>query len=58
LPEAGARGVAVTDLRPLGEVDIAGGRYQARAFFGQIARGTAIEVVSRKDFSLAVKAVN
>jgi membrane-bound serine protease (ClpP class) len=55
LPEPGARGVAVTDLRPLGEVDIAGARYQARAAHGQINRGEKVEVVGRKDFALAVK---
>ncbi len=55
LPDPGARGVAVTDLRPLGEIEIAGGRYQARAVHGQIGRGAAVEVVGRKDFALAVK---
>jgi membrane-bound serine protease (ClpP class) len=55
LPEAGARGVALTDLRPLGEIDIAGGRFQARAVHGQIDRGVAVVVVGRKDFALAVR---
>ncbi len=55
LPDPGVRGVAVTDLRPLGEIEIAGGRFQARAVHGQINRGAAVEVVGRKDFALAVK---
>ncbi len=55
LPEPGARGLAVTDLRPLGEIEIAGARYQARAAHGQIDRGAPVEVVGRKDFALAVK---
>jgi membrane-bound serine protease (ClpP class) len=55
LPDPGTRGVAVTDLRPLGEIEIAGGRYQARAVQGQIDRGASIEVVSRKDFAISVK---
>jgi len=55
LPDPGVRGVAVTDLRPLGEIEIAGGRFQARAVHGQINRGAAVEVVERKDFALAVK---
>ncbi len=55
LPEPGTRGVAMTDLRPLGEIEIAGGRYQARAVQGQIDRGSPVEVVSRKDFAILVK---
>ena len=55
LPEPGTRGVAMTDLRPLGEIEIAGGRFQARAVQGQIDRGAPVEVVSRKDFALSVK---
>jgi membrane-bound serine protease (ClpP class) len=55
VPEPGAQGVAMTDLRPLGEIEIAGGRFQARATLGQIERGATVVVVSRKDFSLAVK---
>ena len=55
LPDPGTRGVAVTDLRPLGEIEIAGGRFQARAVQGQIDRGAPVEVVSRKDFAISVK---
>jgi membrane-bound serine protease (ClpP class) len=56
LPEPGTRGIAMTDLRPLGEIEVAGGRYQARAAHGQIDRGATVEIVSRKDFALKVKA--
>ncbi len=55
LPDAGMHGVAMTDLRPLGEIEIAGARYQARATHEQINRGETVIVVGRKDFSLAVK---
>jgi membrane-bound serine protease (ClpP class) len=58
LPAAGARGVAVTDLRPLGVVEIAGARFQARAAIGQIDRGSAIEVVSCQDFALKVQSLS
>jgi len=57
LPEPGTRGVAVTDLRPLGEIEIAGGRFQARAVHTQINRGAAVVVVGHKDFALAVENV-
>ncbi len=55
VPEPGALGTAMTDLRPLGEIEVAGARFQARATLGQIERGAAVIVVSRKDFALAVK---
>jgi len=57
LPEPGTRGVAMTDLRPLGEIEIAGARFQARAEHQNVDRGAQVEVVGRKDFALAVKAV-
>ncbi len=56
LPKPGTRGLAVTDLRPLGEIEIAGGRFQARAEHININRGTTVVVIGRKDFALAVEA--
>jgi len=56
LPKPGTRGLAITDLRPLGEIEIAGGRFQARAEHININRGTTVVVVGRKDFALAVEA--
>jgi membrane-bound serine protease (ClpP class) len=56
LPKPGTRGRAVTDLRPLGEIDIAGGRFQAHSAHHNINRGATVVVVGRKDFALAVEA--
>jgi len=56
LPKPGTRGLAITDLRPLGEIEIAGGRFQARAEHININRGTTVVVLGRKDFALAVEA--
>lgn len=54
LPEVGATGVALTQLYPTGEVEIAGHRYEARAQAGVIRRGDEVRVTDRKDFSLEV----
>jgi len=57
LPAVGARGVATTDLRPSGTVDIDGRRFQARLAIGTLERGAEIEVVEHRDFSLVVRGV-
>ena len=54
LPEVGDVGVALTQLYPTGEVEIAGRRYEARARAGVIRRGDEVRVMDRKDFSLEV----
>lgn len=51
----GAEGVAVTDLFPSGEVEIAGRRYQARLELGHLASGSAVVVKSGSDFNLIVE---
>lgn len=51
----GARGVAVTELRPGGEVEIAGKRYEASVEVGDIAAGSSIVVRRRADFGLIVE---
>ncbi len=51
----GARGVAVTDLRPGGEVEIAGKRYEASVEIGDIVAGTPVVVRRRSDFGLIVE---
>jgi membrane-bound ClpP family serine protease len=48
--------VAITDLRPQGEIEIAGGRFQAHSAHINIDRGATVIVVGRKDFALAVEA--
>ena len=57
LPNAGARGVAVTALFPSGQVEIEGKRYEARVQMGSISYQAEIEVVGRKNFYLIVKKV-
>ena len=53
----GAHGVAVTELRPGGEVEIAGKRYEASVEIGDIAAGSPIVVRRRADFRLIVERV-
>lgn len=57
LPKPGARGQAVTDLHPGGQVEIDGRRFQALVTLGSVESGESIEVVEQRDFSLIVKAV-
>ncbi len=52
----GQRGVAATALRPGGQVEIAGGHYEARVSLGTVALGTPVRVVARTDFCLIVEA--
>lgn len=51
----GAEGIAVTDMFPSGEVEIAGQRYQARLDLGHIAAGATVVVKSGSDFNLIVE---
>lgn len=55
LPPVGSVGTAVTDLFPSGEIEVDDRRFQARTRFGQIRRGTAVEVTQHRDFALIVK---
>lgn len=55
LPKADAKGLAVTDLHPTGEVEIDGHRYQAEVMTGVISRGTPIVVVGHKHFQIVVR---
>lgn len=54
----GAVGVAATALRPGGQVEIGGQRYEARAVLGSIAPGTRIVVRGRDTFALVVEEVD
>jgi membrane-bound serine protease (ClpP class) len=64
-PEAGAAvvglvgrvGVAVTGLFPAGQVEVDGGRYEARLEVGSAAPGTRVVVRRRTDFGLVVDAL-
>lgn len=51
----GRRGVAVTALRPGGQVEIDGRRYEATVEFGALDRGAAIIVKGCTDFALTVE---
>ncbi len=50
----GAVGVAVSVLRPMGEVEVSGRRYEARADLGALERGDAVRVVGRAGRTLIV----
>jgi membrane-bound serine protease (ClpP class) len=51
----GRRGVAVAALRPGGQVEVDGRRYEASVALGQIQPGEAIVVRGRTDFGLLVE---
>jgi membrane-bound serine protease (ClpP class) len=51
----GATGVAVSALRPSGQVEVAGRRYEARVEVGVVDPGTPIVVRGRSDFGLVVE---
>ncbi len=53
-PEAGATGVVLRPLRPSGEVEIDGKRYEARVETGVVGAGERIVVVRRLQFGLEV----
>ena len=52
-----AEGAAVTDLRPIGVVEIDGVRHDARAEAGLIDRGTAVRVTGVDGMQIRVRAV-
>ena len=54
----GQRGVAVTVLRPSGQIEIAGRRYEATVEVGAVDAGDEIVVRGRKDFALIVERSN
>jgi membrane-bound serine protease (ClpP class) len=51
----GARGVAVTALRPGGQIEIAGRRYEAQVAVGAIDAGATVVVRGRASFGLVVE---
>jgi membrane-bound serine protease (ClpP class) len=53
----GKRGLAVTDLRPTGQVEVEGKRYEARVAFKTVSAGTAVAVSGRSGFELQVEEV-
>lgn len=57
-PEVGQEGVAVTTLRPVGEVDLGGRVIDASADLGYIAAGQRVRVVEVTDFRTVVAAID
>ncbi len=53
----GCRGRAATALRPGGQVEIAGRRFEAAVAVGAVEAGAAVVVVKRTDFGLVVEEV-
>lgn len=51
----GARGVAVTDLKPTGEIRVVGEFWQAAAKAGWIRKGEEVEVVGLEGLFLVVR---
>jgi len=51
---SGREGVALTTLKPTGQIEIDGKRHEARSLDGQIERGTRVKVVGAENFSLTV----
>jgi membrane-bound serine protease (ClpP class) len=54
----GQRGVTVSALRPAGQVEVDGKRYEARVEVGALDAGTAVVVTRRTDFGLVVEKVS
>jgi membrane-bound serine protease (ClpP class) len=53
----GRRGIAATALRPIGQVEIDGLRYEAKVEVGAVDAGAAVIVRGRTDFSLIVEKI-
>jgi membrane-bound serine protease (ClpP class) len=51
---AGREGLALTTLKPTGQIEIDGKRHEARSLDGQIERGTRVKVAGAENFSLTV----
>lgn len=53
----GATGLAITDLFPCGQIEIAGKRYDARLSLGTADAGTKVKVISSSEFELKVEPI-
>lgn len=51
----GSHGVALTELRPLGRVEIEGKRYDVRCQTGVVSAGTPVEVIATEPGNLLVR---
>ncbi len=57
-PKMGSIGKAVSELYPIGQVEINGKRYEAKTSLGKIDKGSSIEVTGINDYGLIVKKNN
>lgn len=55
--DAGAKGIALTDLRPLGRADFQGRRREVRCQSGFAAAGTAVQVTGAEPGNLVVRVI-
>ncbi|MGA3008313.1 MAG: NfeD family protein, partial [Opitutaceae bacterium] len=51
----GRHGLAMTALRPAGQIEIDGRRYEAKSGLGTIDAGATVVVTGRDDFALTVE---
>lgn len=54
----GSEGVAVSGLRPSGQVEIDGRRYEARVEVADVRPGERVRVIGRSDFGLVVERIS
>jgi len=54
----GSEGVAVSGLRPSGQVEIDGRRYEARVEMADVRPGERVRVIGRSDFGLVVERIS
>jgi len=54
LPDIGSKGVVVSDMHPLGTVEVEGHRFEAKVDVGTLSKGEPIIVTGYRNFHLAV----
>ena len=53
----GKMGKSISELYPIGQIELDGVRYDARSDMGKIAKGEKIEVIKKSEFELVVRLV-
>ena len=53
----GKQGKSISELYPIGQIEIDGVRYDARSRLGKIAKDEKVEVVKVSEFELMVKPI-
>jgi membrane-bound serine protease (ClpP class) len=54
LPDIGSKGIVVSDMHPLGMVEVEGHRFEAKVDVGTLSKGEPIVVTGYRNFHLAV----